>query len=66
MVQVIESAFKNVKVKSTSLIDIKQAMDVGVLTNHTLILNGGYVNKDMVPTVFPLPGAWIGKLTKKL
>ena len=58
MFQVTDAAFDRLKVKVPSLITIKQEMDVGVLTNQTLLIHGGYLPKETVPTLFLLPGAW--------
>ena len=44
MVHVTDYALNNLKVKVTSLIAIKQAMDAGVLTNQTLLLPNGSAN----------------------
>ena len=46
----------NIKLKAPSLIAIKQAMYTGVLTNQALLLHGGSINEERVPTFFPFPG----------
>ena len=57
MVQVTEAAFKNIEMKSPSLLTRSQSTDTIFLTDQTLLhLNGSWGN-DMVPTLFPLPGA---------
>ena len=66
MVQVTDTTFNNLKVKSPSLITIKQAMDAVILTNQTLLIHDGYLTEEMVPTLFPLPGSWIEKLMETL
>ena len=59
MVQVTDTAFNNIKVKSPPLVVINQAMDVGVLTNQTLLIVDGSVNEETVLILFLFPGAWI-------
>ena len=66
MVQVTDTTFNNLKVKSPSLITIKQAMDAVILTNKTLLIHDGYLTEEMVPTLFPLPVSWIEKLMETL
>ena len=65
MVQVTNNAFKNIKVKVPSLIAIKDSLDIGMITNQTLMQHDSSVNKETVPTLFPFPGAWIENLMEK-
>ena len=62
IVQVTDDALKSIKVRSPSLIAIKQAMEAGVLTNQTLMLHNGCITKEKVQTLLPFPGAWVENL----
>ena len=66
MVQVTNSTFKNIKVKVSSLIAIKEVMEAGIITNNTLLLHDSYVNEETVSNLFPFLGAQIENLMEKL
>ena len=59
MVQVTENSFKNIKVKTPSLITIRQEIDLGILTDHTLLPHDVYLGKETVPILLPFPWTWI-------